>query len=187
MESFALMEAALLSKSPQHFLNYWLEDEKSQTKTRMRWSADQRERGAVGGRAEGNAAVERGGEVAEAGGEEAEAGGEVPVGADVSGKVLAVGGGAAGDAAESAAAAVENGEGEGEGGAGEEDEEGGVERNVEEGNTVGGVDARGGGVEGPAVVAPSAGVNWPPYSKLYTYFSPVNFILVLLTILICLY
>lgn len=187
MESFAPTEAALLSKSPQHFLNYWLEDEKSQTKTRMRWSADQRERGAVGGRAEGNAAVERGGEVAEAGGEEAEAGGEVPVRADVSGEVLAVGGGAAGDAAESAAAAVVNGEGEGEGGAGEEDEEGGVERNVEEGDTVGGVDARGGGVEGPAVVEPSAGVSWPPYSKLNTYFSPVNFILVLLTLLICLY
>lgn len=183
MELFAPTEAALLSKSPKHFLNYWLEDEKSQTKTQMRWSADQRERGAVVGRAEGNAAVGRGGEVAEAGGEEAEAGGEVPVGADVNGEVLAVVGGAAGDAAESAAAAVENGEGEGEGGAGEEDEEGGVERNVEEEDTVGGVDAQG-GVEGPTVVEPSVGVNWPPYS---TYFSPVNFMLVLLMlVLICL-
>lgn len=63
------MEAALLSKSPKHFLNSWLENGKLQTKTLMRWSVDQRESGVVGGRAEGNAAVEREGEVAEAGGE----------------------------------------------------------------------------------------------------------------------
>lgn len=185
-ESFAPTEAALPSKSPQHFLNSWLEDKKSQTKILMRWSADQRERGAVGGRAERNAVVEREGEVAEAGGEEAEAEGEVPVRAGVSGEVLAVEEGAVGVAAESAAAAVGNGEGEGEGEAGEEDEGGGVERNAEEGDMAGGVDARGEGVEGPAVVEPSAGVKWLPYAMLYTHFSLVNFILVLLTLVICL-
>lgn len=180
------MEAALPSKSLQHFLNSWLENIGLQTKTLMKWSADQREREAVGERAEGNAAVEREGEVAEAGGEVAEARGEVPVGADVNGEVLAVEGGAAADAAESAAAVVGNGEGEGEGGAGEEDVEGEVERNVEEEDTAGEVDAQGGGVEGPAVVEPSAGVKWLSYTKLHTYFSPVNFILVLLTVLLCL-
>lgn len=88
----------------------------------------------------------------------------------------------------SAAAAVGNGEGEGEGGAGEEDERGGAERNAEEGDTAGGAaDAQGGGgAEGPAVVEPSAGVKCLPYTKLHTYFSPVNLILVLLTLIICL-